>query len=87
MSAIHINWLTHYSNKEVSKQECSYPDPQKDVGAGKSWVDDLDKIIIDPIPLVQSEELKQRYGGIHQGTVNRGFNVKYTGRSITIMIT
>ena len=51
--------LTHNANKEVSEDEWANPDPEQDVSAGKGNAGDLGQIIVDFVPLIQCEQLKQ----------------------------
>jgi len=51
--------LTHYSSKDISKDECPNADPQDDVDLRCDGISNFDKISEDIIPVIQGEELKK----------------------------
>lgn len=60
---------THYPNKEIAEDKWSYANPDEDVQESHCWVAYHDHILVDVVPLVQREELKECQHGLWNGAV------------------
>lgn len=67
--------LTHNPNKEISEYKRSNPDPKQDIGASKYRINYLNEVVINFIPLIESEKLEKSDYSIRERAAMDKINV------------